>query len=97
VARMGGDEFVIVAPGLTPRAADEKSAHLASLAREAGRQVCGHAFLSVSIGCAFYPEAGTDAEQLLTEADRRMYTVKQAQRQRAAQMQSVSALSEMVN
>ena len=97
VARMGGDEFVIVAPGLTPSAAEEKSAHLASLAREAGRQVCGHDFLSVSIGCVFYPDAGTDAEQLLTEADRKMYIVKEVQHQRAEQMQSVAAVPEMVN
>jgi diguanylate cyclase (GGDEF)-like protein/putative nucleotidyltransferase with HDIG domain len=81
VARMGGDEFVIVAPGLTPKAAEEKAAHLLSLAREAGRQVCGHDFLSVSIGFAFYPETGGDAEQLLSEADRRMYAIKQAQHQ----------------
>jgi diguanylate cyclase (GGDEF)-like protein len=82
VARMGGDEFVIVAPGLTPKAAEEKAEHLLSLAREAGRQVCGNDFLSVSIGCAFYPENGSDAEQLLTEADRRMYVIKQDQHQR---------------
>jgi len=91
VARMGGDEFVIVAPGLTARAAEEKSAHLLSLAREAGRQVCGQDFLSLSIGCAFYPESGCDAEQLLTEADRRMYILKQAHHEHAARMQGVPA------
>ena len=97
VARMGGDEFVIVAPGLTAQAAEEKSAHLLSLAREAGRQVCGHNFLSLSVGCAFYPEAGSDAEQLLTEADRRMYTKKQAQHERADRMQGLTAPSASVN
>jgi diguanylate cyclase (GGDEF)-like protein len=98
VARMGGDEFVIVAPGLTPKAAEDKAAHLLSLAREAGRQVCGHEFLSLSIGCAFYPDAGSDAEQLLTEADRRMYIVKQAQHERAERMQAgLSPTSASVN
>jgi diguanylate cyclase (GGDEF)-like protein/putative nucleotidyltransferase with HDIG domain len=97
VARMGGDEFVIVAPGLTHHAAEEKAAHLVSLAREAGRQVCGHNFLSLSIGWAFYPEAGADAEQLLTEADRRMYTQKQAQHERAARIQGLAAPSASVN
>jgi len=97
VARMGGDEFVIVAPGMTPRAAEEKGAHLLTLAREAGRQVCGHDFLSVSFGCAFYPESGSDAEQLLTEADRRMYVVKQAQHERAERMQDHSASPAVVN
>jgi len=97
VARMGGDEFVIVAPGLTPKAAEEKATHLLSLAREAGRQVCGHDFLSISIGCAYYPDAGSDAEQLLTEADRRMYIVKQAQHERTQRMQGFSAPSAAVN
>ncbi len=55
VARMGGDEFVIVAPGMTPQAAEEKGAHLLSLAREAGRQVCGHDFLSVSSAARSIP------------------------------------------
>ena len=97
VARMGGDEFVIVAPGMTPQAAEDKGAHLLSLAREAGRQVCGHDFLSLSIGYAFYPDAGSDAEQLLTEADRRMYVVKQAQHERAARLQAGPASPAVVN
>ena len=97
VARMGGDEFVIVAPGMTQQAAEDKGAHLLSLAREAGRQVCGQDFLSVSIGCAFYPEHGSDAEQLLTEADRRMYSVKQVQHERAARMKANSDSPAVVN
>ncbi len=97
VARMGGDEFVLVAPGMTPKAAEDKGAHLLSLAREAGRRVCGHDFLSLSIGCAFYPEAGSDAEQLLTEADRRMYIIKHTQHERVARMQGLTAPSASVN
>ena len=97
VARMGGDEFVIVVPGLTPTAGEEKAAHLLSLAREAGRRVCGHDSLSVSVGCAFYPDQGANAEQLLTEADRRMYSVKQVQHEYAAWKQGLSAPSAAVN
>ncbi len=97
VARMGGDEFVIVAPGLTPKAAEEKAAHLLSLAREAGRRVCGHDFLSLSIGCAFYPDAGSDAEQLLTEADRRMYIIKHAQHERVARLEGFPVSPATVN
>ena len=91
VARMGGDEFVIVAPGLTPKAAEEKSARLLSLAQEAGRQVCGRDFLSLSIGCAFYPEAGCDAEQLLTEADRKMYIIKQEHHGQVESLENLQA------
>ncbi len=86
VARMGGDEFVIVLPQLTDDAARDKAAQLRSLAGRAGRQVCGEDFLSLSVGIAFYPEDGSDAEQLLTEADRRMYMAKQAQHEHAGRM-----------
>lgn len=77
VARMGGDEFVIVAPGLENSAAQEKAVRLNELASSAGWQVCKERLLSVSVGSAFFLEDGFDAEQLLAEADRRMYIVKQ--------------------
>ena len=77
VARMGGDEFVIIAPNMTPSAASEKAILLSTLAKQAGRQVCGKDLLSLSVGTSFYRQDGTDAEQLLAEADRKMYAVKQ--------------------
>ena len=77
VARMGGDEFVLVLPGLKPEAIHEKQFRLRQLAAEAGREVCGKDILSLSVGHAFYPEGGTDAEQLLAGADRMMYGEKQ--------------------
>lgn len=77
VARMGGDEFVIIAPNMTPDAVSEKSVLLNALAQQAGRQICGEGLLSLSVGAAFYPRDGSDAEQLLAEADKRMYSAKQ--------------------
>jgi len=77
VARMGGDEFVIIAPNMTPDAVREKSFLLSALAQQAGCQVCGEALLSLSMGAAFYPRDGADAEQLLAEADKKMYSAKQ--------------------
>jgi diguanylate cyclase (GGDEF)-like protein/putative nucleotidyltransferase with HDIG domain len=82
VARMGGDEFVMVAPGLTPEAAKSRAEHLRHIAMQAGLEVCGEDLLSLSIGQAVYPDAGLDAEDLLAEADRRMYLEK---RKRPAQ------------
>jgi diguanylate cyclase (GGDEF)-like protein/putative nucleotidyltransferase with HDIG domain len=77
VARMGGDEFVIVAPGLSASAAEARGICLSGLAGNAGREVCGVEWLSLSVGCAIYGEDGVDAEKLLAEADRRMYMQKQ--------------------
>jgi len=77
VARMGGDEFVIVVPNMTQAAMLERAAMVSSLAQEAGRHVCGKDLLSSSVGAAVYPQDGLDAEQLLAEADRKMYAAKQ--------------------
>lgn len=76
-ARMGGDEFVIIAPNMPPSAVAERVNVFSSLAQQAGREVCGAEFLSLSLGAAFYPADGAEAEQLLAEADRQMYAAKQ--------------------
>ena len=77
VARMGGDEFVVTAPGLTAEAAEEKITRLNQAAVDAGRQICGRDITTLSVGTAFCPEDGFDVEALLAEADRRMYSMKQ--------------------
>jgi diguanylate cyclase (GGDEF)-like protein/putative nucleotidyltransferase with HDIG domain len=79
VARMGGDEFVVIAPGLAADASGKKAEQMRALARQAGSDVCGEDILSLSVGRAMYPADGNDAEQLLAEADRRMYLEKQKQ------------------
>ena len=79
VARMGGDEFVVIAPGLPADAAAKKAYQLQELAKQAGFEVCAEEILSLSVGQAVFPEDGKDAEALLAEADRRMYLEKQQQ------------------
>jgi diguanylate cyclase (GGDEF)-like protein/putative nucleotidyltransferase with HDIG domain len=87
VARMGGDEFVITAPGLTPEAAKEKAMRLNQIAVEAGLHTCGREIITLSVGTAFFPEDGFDAERLLAEADRRMYSMKHIHHAAAAAAQ----------
>ena len=82
VARMGGDEFVVVMPGMRAESIQEKIAQMTAAANEIGREVCGESFLSASVGSTVFGEDGTDAEQLLSEADRRMYMAKQAHHDR---------------
>ena len=84
VARMGGDEFVITAPGLTGEAAQEKAERLNQAAIDSGRHVCGRDLITLSVGMAFCPEDGFDVERLLAEADRRMYSMKQVHHAEAA-------------
>jgi diguanylate cyclase (GGDEF)-like protein/putative nucleotidyltransferase with HDIG domain len=82
VARMGGDEFVILLPGLHSRDLPEKLAQLGRLVSEAGYEVCNDNSLSISGGAAFYPHDGHDAETLLAEGDRRMYHYKHSRKSR---------------
>ena len=79
VARMGGDEFVVIAPGLTPEAAARKAEQMRDLAQQAGKDICNEDILSLSVGKAIYPEDGIDAEKILSEADKRMYLQKRSQ------------------
>ncbi len=80
IARMGGDEFVLVLPGLVDSALDAKVTRLCHIAVEAGRKVTNEEIITLSVGQALYPADGSDAEQLLAEADRRMYKCKQRQK-----------------
>jgi diguanylate cyclase (GGDEF)-like protein/putative nucleotidyltransferase with HDIG domain len=77
VARMGGDEFVVVAPGLNAQAAEDKARRLSQLAVESGKRISGRSLIALSVGTSFCPEDGFDLEQLLAAADRRMYSIKQ--------------------
>jgi diguanylate cyclase (GGDEF)-like protein/putative nucleotidyltransferase with HDIG domain len=77
VARMGGDEFVLVLPGFDPRDLALKVESIRNVAVDAGQRASGERILNISVGAAFCPLDGDDAESLLAEADRRMYRIKQ--------------------
>jgi diguanylate cyclase (GGDEF)-like protein len=96
VARMGGDEFVLVLSGINSSGIDEKVKAISRVALEAGESACGEPLLGISVGAAFRPVDGDDAEGLLAEADRRMYLVKQQHRRSAhvhAADESLAALA----
>jgi diguanylate cyclase (GGDEF)-like protein len=77
---MGGDEFVLILPGLEEASVQAKALQLRDMAETRGSRICGESIVSLSVGEAFYPRDGLDAEQLLAEADRRMYKAKQGAR-----------------
>ena len=97
VARMGGDEFVIVLPDLPNRQgaieiADKLVEHLS-----APMKIDGHALpVSPSIGVCLFPDDGDDADLLLMNADTAMYVAKEAGRRRAVEFkpQMATAASE---
>lgn len=80
VARMGGDEFAMILPGITAAALDERMPKLLRLMEDVDRQLDAGGVLSVSVGAAYYPVDGASAEALLGAADRRMYQMKRSHR-----------------
>ncbi|MBP1993905.1 bifunctional diguanylate cyclase/phosphodiesterase [Paenibacillus eucommiae] len=77
LARMGGDEFTVICNNCDNEA--EASLLAERIVREIQlpyRLKDNDYFVSASIGIAFYPEHGTDAVQLLKNADTAMYEVK---------------------
>jgi diguanylate cyclase (GGDEF)-like protein len=78
VARVGGDEFVLVLPSVTARPAGEKLAQRAIDALRAPLRIAGvDLHTSSSIGIAFFPADGTTPEALIAHADAAMYCAKQ--------------------
>jgi diguanylate cyclase (GGDEF)-like protein len=83
VARMGGDEFVVV---LTPLAGPDMlntlADRLAEAVKQANRRIHPAAQVSASIGIALYPEHGDTIHSLLHKADQAMYAAKSQGRDR---------------
>ena len=60
------------------------------VARKAGEATPEPSALSISVGIANFPEDGTDAEQLLAEADRRMYKGKRLRKKERASVVAIA-------
>ena len=82
VARMGGDEFVLILPASDCENMQRRISQLREIGARAGCDATGVDIMTMSIGEAYFPADGSDAEQLLAEADRRMYRAKQSAKQR---------------
>lgn len=77
VARMGGDEFVLIFPGIPADIIQAKLKQLRAAVVAAGAEICGEPVVDGSFGVAFHPANGSTPDELLAEADRQMYHVKE--------------------
>ncbi|NGZ74305.1 putative bifunctional diguanylate cyclase/phosphodiesterase [Saccharibacillus alkalitolerans] len=78
LARMGGDEFTVILPGVCSRAEAEKWAGSIVERFTAPFEVGKHTVkLSASVGISRYPEDGVSSELLTKYADSAMYEAKQ--------------------
>jgi diguanylate cyclase (GGDEF)-like protein/PAS domain S-box-containing protein len=79
LARIGGDEFVVVLTNLKQTSDCEPLLMRLLEAAAEPVQLDDHRLeVSASIGVTLYPQDGVDAEQLLRHADQAMYLAKQA-------------------
>src|ERR1700733_7445853 len=84
IARIGGDEFVIIMNPITTREDAELVAQRVTEALKPTMRVAGvDIHTSPSIGIAFYPADGTTIESLIAHADAAMYSAKERGRNNA--------------
>ena len=81
VARVGGDEFLVLLTGITRESDVAATARkLLKILAEPFSLKKRELFLSASIGVGLYPNDGTDAETLVANVDTAMYRAKEAGR-----------------
>lgn len=81
ITRMGGDEFILLLPGVNSHGAAFIAEKLLAAIAEAYQIEHFDLSLTASIGIALYPNDGTDLETLSRSADTAMYRAKQEGRQ----------------
>ena len=82
MARMGGDEFVLIIPTSDETGAAEVAAGIQAEIEQIGLRMFGEIKLSASWGISLYGTDGQRPEDLMAEADRRMYENKRSKNYR---------------
>jgi diguanylate cyclase (GGDEF)-like protein len=78
VARLSGDEFVLILPGATGEVSERRANVLRGVIEKAAERLIPGCGVTASIGIAAFPADGVEAHELLAKADRAMYAQKAA-------------------
>jgi diguanylate cyclase (GGDEF)-like protein len=78
IVRWGGDEFLVILPFMDEAAMQALQNQFQNKLRTIQSQALWE--LSVSMGCAVYPDEGDQLNDLIQSADKKMYMQKQTQR-----------------
>jgi diguanylate cyclase (GGDEF)-like protein len=80
VARVGGDEFVLLVAAARPEDLASKIEALDRLVANACRGLCGEESSGLAVGVACFPENGADADSLMAFAAQALAGAKEARR-----------------
>jgi diguanylate cyclase (GGDEF)-like protein len=76
LCRIGGDEFVILLPAISPAEAAMVAERIIARVSERIEIDRAHLYIGISVGSACAPDDGETADELLRSADRAMYAAK---------------------
>jgi diguanylate cyclase (GGDEF)-like protein len=84
VCRFGGEEFIVIMPEITTRAALDRAELLRRMVGDLSLRFHGQALrqITISIGVAMFPDNSDNPEELLRSADHAMYAAKHKGRNR---------------
>ncbi|MCA0983476.1 EAL domain-containing protein [Halobacillus yeomjeoni] len=77
IARLAGDEFLIVLPSSTPSEANQKAENIIQKVTAPFQISDSEIYISCSIGISMFPEDAKDTSELIQHADTAMYTAKE--------------------
>jgi diguanylate cyclase (GGDEF)-like protein len=78
LARPGGDDFVLVLPGVSAEWVDTRIGTLEYVVQEGSRMLGATELLSLSTGAVSFPWDGDTPEKLVAEAEKRMFAVRRS-------------------
>lgn len=76
LARIGGDEFAVVAPNMTETEASVLADRLVKSVRRTGESKWAEYEIGLSVGVSFFPRDGVSGGELVKNADSAMYCAK---------------------